>query len=54
MMALMVVMSAMTAKAQTADQVEKQITVGDVIMTVNPQKGGKILSLKYKEQSSSS
>jgi hypothetical protein len=50
MMALMVVMSAMTAKAQTADQVEKQITVGDVIMTVNPQKGGKILSLKYKDQ----
>ena len=46
----MVVMSAMTAKAQTADQVEKQITVGDVIMTVNPQKGGKILSLKYKDQ----
>ena len=50
MMALMVVMSAMTAKAQTADQVEKQITVGDVIMTINPQKGGKILSLKYKDQ----
>ena len=46
----MVVMSAMTAKAQTADQVEKQITVGDVIMTTNPQKGGKILSLKYKDQ----
>ena len=46
----MVVMSAMTAKAQTADQVEKQITVGDVIMTINPQKGGKILSLKYKDQ----
>jgi len=46
----MVVMSAMTAKSQTADQVEKQITVGDVIMTVNPQKGGKILSLKYKDQ----
>ena len=51
-MTLMIALAAMTANAQTADQTEncKQITVGDVTMTVNPEKGGKILSLKYKDQ----
>ena len=48
----MIALAAMTANAQTADQTEncKQIIVGDVTMTVNPEKGGKILSLKYKDQ----
>jgi hypothetical protein len=51
-MALMVAMSAMTVQAQTTEQPEngKQLTVGDVTMTINPEKGGKILSLKYKDQ----
>ena len=51
-MALMVVLAVMTAQAQTTEQSEngKLLTVGDVTMTINPEKGGKILSLKYKDQ----
>ena len=41
---------ALGSMAQESDLQSKQLKAGDVTMTINPQKGGKVMSLKYKDQ----